>query len=134
YSEDFSKMIETDDLLIGERIDADFIIDNYMNSTGWTGEYVYNGSDDDFGDIPGVVRIGKKEGGKGYIITPTIKNSIAQGNVYLKIKVRLFSKNNSKEETGIKISHASDGFDFQPLATLENLHPDFHEFILKVEN
>jgi hypothetical protein len=78
YSEDFSKMIETDDLLIGERIDADFIIDNYMNSTGWTGEYVYNGSDDDFGDIPGVVRIGKKEGGKGYIITPTIKNSIAQ--------------------------------------------------------
>jgi hypothetical protein len=34
--------------------------------------------------------------------------------VYLKIKVRIFSKNNSKEETGIKISHASDGFDFQP--------------------
>ncbi|MDL2262958.1 T9SS type A sorting domain-containing protein [Bacteroidales bacterium OttesenSCG-928-I21] len=140
FSETFNKMKDTEfedkELLLGDRIDGlaspyPTSVSYFMdNSSGWKGTYVYLGSDDDLGEKEGVVRIGKKDGGKGFLYTPKI--DLSGNDVYLKVKIRSFSKSGQSEENKMKISHFTDERNVKAIATVENLYPDFYEYTFKI--
>ncbi len=145
FNETFSKMVNTSteeyEFYLGERIDGIimkdlslFPVSTFMdNGSGWKGEYLYLGSDDDAGEIPGVIRVGKKDGGKGTLYTPKI--DLSGDDVYLKFKIRTFSKSNQKEENEIKITHfQTNELSTVAIGTLKNLSPEFYEYTFKISN
>ncbi|MBP5135188.1 MAG: hypothetical protein ILP24_05450 [Paludibacteraceae bacterium] len=137
FKEDFSNFVETEKFEIGDCIDDSLKTakqHKFFESAGWQGKYVYNGSDDDKGEIEGVCRLGKKAGGNGWLNTPYINLSEYE-NVYMSFKVRTFSKSGSTEVPVIKAGYCNmdDGTQLY-MNTLENLHPEFEEYIYKIDN
>jgi len=141
FYEDFSdfqektiKVGEKDvDIEIGESIinTGTNVYNGFFKTAGWTGANVYNGSDDDLGDVEGVCRLGKKAGGNGWLNSPSIY-LMGKKNVYLSYKIRTFTNHGTPEKTSVKVGYLANTD--QKLDILENLYPDFQEYIKKIEN